>query len=104
MLKPSARNSSRNLSVSAKDLVIAASKFHAPSPRKAFLVVMVAGNGPKSETPRVELKGNELPAGKFKTEQLFAPRLTGVPLFLLVRGADGTYLGMPTPEGPFAEK
>src|SRR5260221_701727 len=47
MLNISARKSKDMRSVSANDLPNAKSAFHAPGPRKAFLAVMFAGNGPK---------------------------------------------------------
>src|SRR6267154_1088317 len=47
MFNISARKSKDMRSVSANDLPNAKSAFHAPGPRKAFLAVMFAGNGPK---------------------------------------------------------
>src|SRR5215472_10151960 len=46
----SARNSRDTRSLTAKDLPIAKSAFHAPGPLKAFLPVMFAGKGPNVST------------------------------------------------------
>src|SRR6266852_3787258 len=105
MSNPSARNSSLNRSVSANDLLIAASKFHAPGPRNMFLPVISAGYGPKSEIPNTRSKGAELAVGSVRTVYWLGPTLTGVPE--VVRGTEpveGTYLGIPYPAPAFAEE
>src|SRR6267142_57850 len=80
MSNPSARNCSFSRSVREKSFVTAASKFHAPGPRKAFRPVILAGNGPKSEMPfgkpaaalaRPGKNAAELAAGRVNTVKLF---------------------------------
>src|SRR4030088_2938526 len=103
MSKPSARNSSLNRSVSAKDLVTAASKFQAPRPRNIFLPVMFPGNGPKSEIPRNGLNGVSLAAGSDRMVYWLGPTFCGVCALKLVIGVDGTRRGIPFPAPALSE-
>src|SRR5256885_3678172 len=115
MLNPSALNSNLRRSVNANALVTARSKFQAPGPRNAFLPVMLAGYGPKSETAtgtpfKLVVNGVMFATGKVSTlnsligspvsESTFC---TGVPVLWLLIGVAGTYRGIPNPAPAFRE-
>src|SRR5215469_9878878 len=82
-------------SVRVKNLPRARSRFHPPGPRKAFLAVILEGNGPKSEIPPSAVLPKLLATGSVKRLKTFPPWSTPLPVAKLEIVPAGTYLGMP---------